>query len=327
MGLALSKFESTASAEQTECHARFQQILAYGENNLKLGSKVRVVYEDKERDAYFLGRLTTKNGADSPELAFYEPVGPGFLDNILLFDPKKTQITNAEGKFFSDTDTSAIVKPREQPGPNCAAFAAYNCLQQLRLMHGKDDPSTPSTLKLLENTEGQNRLVRWLNEFLYKKLSLREMFIAQGITRSSPSNLRLTEIFKKLSQETGYKYFHGSDGEGFSKNILNFLQKGWPVVITYKGTGRYKDMSHAFHQPHHIAIGKEKNIYYAPRTSRNESLAEGGHAVVALGIFEAPGSGWKVLIADSNYPVPILWDYSELQGSWFASMELFVLYK
>lgn len=273
-------------------------VASYSGFGLTQGEPVKIQFgEDSNRaSAVFLGRLIGLQDT-SPDLLFYEQE----RKLIHIIPIQKLSIQRRSGESISAHDSSPIVRSENQEGGTCAAYSIFNCLRQLHYT-GRDGNGTIA--KQIETESGrQHLLVRLINE-----IYLKDRFYE--------------DVLSEVGKQYGFKFREVlyRDSLDLKKKITKSLRSGSPVMLRFDtnfemATTPFTVLNHA------DGVEAERKMWM-PRTSRKK--AKLGHMVFALGIVEVEGIK-KILISDSNWKVPRLWDLSAFDKPEYSNISAYVV--
>lgn len=249
---------------------------------LAIGSRVRINFGPNRAnvDGLFLGRVVESDGRSDEYL---------FLDlgrtRAYLVDRTNTQFSSPVRK------PQPLLRPIEQWGETCGAYAMTHFWQQYALagLRGNENlaammASERSRTRFLEQNVSQY--------YLSEPAEIQEVMQAHGKTFGVKCQ---TKTFSIGSLAADYVWRHVTLG---TPVILEFLLGPDMLTSTYETVD--------FEKP-----GPIDSRLWIPRKKGQKSY--GGHAIVAAAGFKAKGRR-KVLVIDSNWEEPRIWDIDRYLG-------------
>ncbi|MBA2403909.1 MAG: hypothetical protein H0V66_03990 [Bdellovibrionales bacterium] len=286
--LCLLLVVSSAYAEQI----KLKVITAVKDVNydLGIGSKVELTFVEKneKKEFMFMGRMV-----GHPELG----------EEILFLDEKDTRILMVDAESmtsgFLKTRMQNIVSPLEQAGETCAAYALYHYWQQTDLVGFK----------------GNGELAPVMS-----KERSRMKFLEESITRYY---LGRSSNFKPIMKNFGERF-------GFKCKEKTFEESGKAVDYVYNQSLTGKSVVMEFYLGKEMVTSSVEIEDYETKLEVDDRLwiprkvgerNGGGHAIVAAAAFTSLGRK-KVLVLDSNWIEPRVWDLEKYLGEKAAISEM-----
>ena len=258
--------------------------------DLGIGSKVELTFIEKneKKEFLFMGKML-----GHPDLG----------EEILFMDEKDTRIlmidTESMTTNFLKTRMQNIISTIDQAGETCAAYALYHYWQQTDSVGFK----------------GNNEL----GPVMGKERS-RMKFLEESITRyylGRSANLKL--IMKTFGDRFGFKCKEKifTESTKASDHVYNQTLTGKPVIMEfYLG----KNMVTSDFEIEDYETNSEVDArLWIPRKIGEKN--GGGHAIVAAAAFTSLGRK-KVLVLDSNWTEPRVWDLEKYLGEKAAIDEM-----
>lgn len=286
--LFLIVFIPTAFAEQV----KLKVITAVKNINydLGIGSKVELTFVEKnvKKEFLFMGKMV-----GHPDLG----------EEILFLDEQDTRILMIDAESmtasFLSTRMQNIISTIDQAGETCAAYALYHFWQQTDAVGFK----------------GNNEL----GPVMSKERS-RMKFLEESITRyylGRSANLK--PIMKSFGDRFGFKCKEKIFEESTKATdyVFNQTLTGKPVIMEfYLGP----DMVTSDYELEDYETSSEMDTrLWIPRKVGEKN--GGGHAIVAAAAFTSKGRK-KVLVLDSNWTEPRVWDLDKYLGEKAAIKEM-----
>lgn len=279
-------FSLTAGAQ--EVRVRVIDPVKQAGHKLGVGSRVELTYKTKNeiKPAVFLGRMVDQNNKNI---------------EFLFLDEKKTRITmidpqNLEG--FRKSDAQPIIRPIDQKGSTCLAYAVFHYWNHMYAT-GFSKPELEATMS------SDRERMRFLEETI-------DIYYIQNRTN-------ITNLMKHFGKRFGFKckntlFKNPKDAVDF---IFNKTLEGQPVLIDFNIS---KDMLTSTYE----VTDFEKPFSADPRLWLPRKVGQrmtSGHALVAAAAFKANGRK-KVLVLDSDWTEPRVWDLDKYLGKKAAVKEM-----
>ena len=251
-----------------------------------IGSKMKMVVDgEKEAEGTFLGRLVSSE---------YRTVGYMFQDykgeKNYIIPPSRCKIMSG-GEVVPNAQMQSYATTMLQEGSNCAELATVNFFSQLTHT-GRTGNGTLK--KELGTPEGWIKLQQYAQEYYTK---------TRGAYRFKP-------ILKKLGDMYGFTChsLEAVTATYMATKVKEVLGRGLPVLLEFFIGSDMVDASKQWVRTD-AKIGEDPR-FWAPREVGQKN--GGGHALVAVGMFETGSGRDKLLISDSDWKGrPVEWDYQE----------------
>lgn len=256
---------------------------------LGIGSKVELYFKTKNesKDALFLGRMVDQEGKNLEFL---------FLDEaktrISMIDPE-----NVSG--FRKNSSQPVIWPIDQKGSTCMAYAVFHYWNQIYAMKLSQNP------ELVKTMSSDRERMRFLEETI-------EIYYIQN--KTNVTNL-MTKLGKRYGMSCRNHLFQKP------KDAVDFIYRktteGKPVLIDFNisrdmVTSTYEVTD--FEKP----LLKDARLWL-PRKKGQRMTS--GHAIVGASGFIAKGRK-KVLVLDSDWTEPRIWDLEKYLGAKTAVKEM-----
>lgn len=285
--LILSLFSAFTFAQDVE--VKVLERLKNSIFDLGIGSRVSLDFLSKNetKEAIFLGRMVTQDGKTQEFL---------FLDEkktrILMIDPENL-------KGFRKSTAQAIVSPIEQLGNTCAAYGFFHFWGQMHEVGFKGTPLLTSTME-----SDRNRL----------------QFIEEAIDIYYLQNkINITNVMKMYGKRYGFECRNNpfTDPKKAADFIYNKASEGKPVLLDFN-TG--SDMVASTYEvtDYETPLRRDPRLWVPRRVGQRMAS---GHVIVAAAAFTAKGRK-KILVLDSNWTEPRVWDLTNYLGKKAAVKEM-----
>jgi hypothetical protein len=271
---------------------------------LNFGAHVHVKPKGQEAgfDATFAGRTHSTQNKES--YLFFKSGSPDEL-HIAENDPVRLQYSNGTpipSFWIRSSPQSAC-----QNGNTCAAYATFNALRHAQHI----------------GLRGNGLLARKMNSEVE-----RDAFLESIIGRLYGNNNRarnLDEAVSTYAQSFGYHSLSFSPWtHNFKETMLKELKNGWPVIMRFDIGMAQTPTPYRL-----LELSGAKNYVdrlWIPRHASDFKRPDGiGHAVLATGTFEHNGKHY-IIVVDSNWNQPRLWDADLLDRADDANMRAWVIY-
>lgn len=258
--------------------------------DLGIGSKVELTFVEKneKKEFLFMGRMKGH---------------PEFDEEILFLDEKDTRILMIDAtsmtSTFLNTKMQNVISPVDQTGDTCAAYALYHYWLQTDALGFKGN-----------NTLGP----------VMRKEHSRMKFLEESITRyylGRSANLK--PIMKTFGDRFGFKCKEKifEESNKAVDYVYNQSLTGRPVLMEfYLGN----DMETSSYELEDYETNAEMDTrLWIPRKVGEKN--GGGHAIVAAAAFTSQGRK-MVLVLDSNWTEPRVWDLAKYFGGKTAISEM-----
>ena len=258
--------------------------------DLGVGSKVELTFVEKneKKEAIFLGRMV-----NHPELG----------EEILFLDEKDTRILMIDAEnmasSFLKIRMQNLISPIDQTGETCAAYALYHHWQQTDAVGFKGNGQLTSVM-------GQERSRMKL---------LEESITSYYMGRSA--NLKL--IMKKFGDRFGFKCKEKifDDSKKAVDYVYSQTSSAHPVIMEFY-LGKNMVSSSYELEDYETKVEMDTRLWIPRKVGEKNA---GGHAIVAAAAFVSKGRK-KVLVLDSNWTEPRVWDLDKYLGEKAAISEM-----
>lgn len=257
--------------------------------DLGIGSKVSLDFLSKNetKEAIFLGRMVTQDGK---------------TQEFLFLDEKKTRIMMIDPenlKGFRKSSAQAILSPIEQLGNTCAAYGFFHYWGQ---MHEVGFQATP---KLASTMESDRNRLQFIEEAI-------DIYYLQN-------KINITNVMKMYGKRYGFECRNNpfTDPKKAAEFVYNKTLEGKPVLIDFNIGG---DMVASTYEltDYETPVRRDPRLWIPRKVGQRTSS---GHVIVAAAAFTARGRK-KVLVLDSNWTEPRVWDLTNYLGSKAAVKEM-----
>lgn len=275
---------------QAQVQIQIEKRIRLGNVALGVGSHVKMQFTSKRAtaDGLFLGRVVESDG-QSDELLFLDT----HKTRAYLIDRTQVRFAPQAGKM------QVVLRPMPQQGNSCAAYAFTHFWQQFALA-GVGGNMDLAAMMSSERTRLQ--------------------FFEENMSRYYLDNrINVVSIMKDFGKRFGVrcqtKVF--SNGDLAADFIFENSRQGYPVLIDFfigpnMVTSTYETVD--FEKP-----GPVDSRLWVPR--RRGERNSGGHMIVAAAAFEVRGRR-KVVVVDSNWDQPRIWDVDRYLGGKTAVKEM-----
>ena len=249
---------------------------------LGVGSKMRVQAAGAERDGWFLGRLV-RTDLSNTEFLFLDAA----TKTMFLLDQTRTQL-GSQGQSIDWSFAQPILDPLPQVGEDCAGYAIFHYLFQLSLSGFQGNGGLAA--RLATETARSELLAQSIED--YYMVPQNDFDIGRVL------NGHQKDYGFTCAKQTATTSLAASQG------VLTQLTQGNPVILDFwigpdmvTSAYRVQDPDHRF---------KEDPRLWIPRKI-GQSKA-GGHVIVAAAHFRTDEGREKLLVVDSDWPEPRIWD-------------------
>lgn len=284
---ALIVFASIAFAQEVE--VKVLERVKGSTYDLGVGSKVSLdfVSKNETKDAIFLGRMVTQDGK---------------VQEYLFLDEKKTRITMIDPenlRGFRKSSAQAIISPIEQLGSTCAAYGFFHFWGQMYEVGFK------GTEELMSTMESDRKRLQFVEEAI-------DIYYLQ-------QRINITTIMKMYGKRYGFSCRNNSfkDPRAAADFIYQKTSEGKPVLIDFNiGSDMVASTYEVtdFETP----LRRDPRLWVPRKVGQRTSS---GHVIVAAAAFMAKGRK-KILVLDSNWTEPRVWDLARYIGSKAAVKEM-----
>lgn len=256
---------------------------------LAIGSRVQLDYKTKniQKDAIFLGRMVDQ---EKNTMEF------------LFLDEKKTRISmidpeNIDG--FRKSRTQPVISPIDQIGSTCAAYGFFHFWNQSYVSGFK------STEELAVTMESDRRRMQFLEETI-------DAYYIQNKTN-------ITTLMKKYGKRFGFSCKNNpfTDSKKAAAFLFEKASSGSPIMIDFNIGS---DMVSSTYEvtDYETPVSRDPRLWIPRKVGQRTSS---GHVIVAAGAFVSKGKK-KLLILDSNWTEPRVWDLDKYIASKAAVKEM-----
>jgi hypothetical protein len=256
--------------------------------------------------AYFLGRIVAPEGDDAGILV-YEAT----RNLVHLVPMDQIEGTLSDGTVLRPEQLLPVMRSRNQVEATCQPYAMNNCISQLaRVRAGQPNLANADQLawrRTLSTEVGRSEL---LVRALLQRFDSKNTPLAQAVELAKPFGFVVYDIPRNNLND-------------FKAKFLEQVGWNWPTVVSF-------DVAESMgtHEANIIAHGSTdtylRELWLPMRKGQTKADR---HVVVALGTIPLPNGQTKILILDSNWRVPRLWDSSELDYLGSADMTAWVFHE
>lgn len=285
LSLVLLSFTTFAQ----EVNVKVVNPVKNGITDLGIGSRVQLDFKTQniQKPAIFLGRMVTQDGK---------------TQEFLFLDEQRTRISmidpgNLTG--FRKSTSQAIMSPIDQLGSTCTAYGVFHFWGQMYEVGFKGTPELMSTMK------SDRRRMQLLEESI-------DIYYIQNKTN-------ITSLMKMYGKRFGFNCRNNTFTD--PKMAANFLfqktMEGKPVLLDFNISS---DMVASTYEvaDFETPVSRDPRLWL-PRKVGQRTVS--GHVIVAAGAFIAKGRR-KILVLDSNWTEPRVWDLDRYLGSKVAVKEM-----
>lgn len=258
--------------------------------DLGIGSKVELTFVEKnaKKEFLFMGKMLGH---------------PDFGDEILFLDEKDTRILMVDienmSAYFLKTRMQNIISSVDQAGETCAAYALYHFWQQTDAAGFK----------------GNNELGPVMSKERSRMKFLEESITSYYLGRSA----NLKPIMKKFGERFGFKCKEKifTETAKATDYVYNLAAFGKPVIMEFF-LGKEMVISDFEIEDYESSTEMDTRLWIPRKIGERSG---GGHAIVAAAAFTSMGRR-KVLVLDSNWTEPRVWDLDKYLGEKAAIGEM-----
>lgn len=283
----LALFSFTAIAQ--EVTVKILDAKKHSNFDIGIGSTVELDFKttNEKKKAIFLGRMVDQ---ERKTIEFL------FLDEqktrISMIDPE-----NISG--FRKSRSQAIIRPIDQVGSTCAAYGFFHFWNQTYVSALKSTPELPATM------ESDRRKMQFLEEAI-------DLYYIQN-------KINITTLMKKYGERFGFRCKNNpfTEAKLASDFLFQSASNGNPVLIDFNVGA---DMVSSTYEvtDYETPVSRDPRLW-VPRKVGQRSNS--GHVIVAAGAFISKGKK-KILVLDSNWTEPRVWDLQRYISSKAAVKEM-----
>lgn len=293
--------EQKCYADSPRCTVIISKAAAGLNYDLMLGREIEFSSLEnsvQKNKGIFLGLLRRIDGTYD-DLAVFVPTE----QRIVLIPSSWVDIRTADLNFGVNlANLFPVPRSVNQQGGTCAAYAIFNAFRQLRY---RDIKGNGMIEQHFATEESRHRFLTQVHYDYY-----------------SDSNWK--DAVANTTRETGIAFYDISTNSvsGFQTELRKYLAQGLPVLVRF-------DVAKTMAQTPYTLFEYSKNaatdrLLWLPADSSGSS--NGGHQVVALGTF-VHGVNEYVIILDSNWQAPRIWDMREFEKLYSAGIRANVLWQ
>lgn len=271
---------------------------------LDFGTKVHVQPkgQDSGFDATFAGRSYSTQNKES-----YHFFKHGSSDELYIAEQDPVRLKFSNGDPLASFWVRSSPQSACQIGNTCAAYATFNALRHVQYI----------------GIRGNGLLSRKLDN-----PTEQDAFLASIITRLYGNNNKARTLDEAISTYAASYGFHVLSfspwTHPFKDTMLKHLKKGLPVIM------RFDIATTQTPTPYRLLELSGAKDYaerlWIPRRANDPKHSDGiGHAVLATGTFEHNGKQY-IIVVDSNWSQPRLWDADLLDRADDANMRAWVIH-
>jgi hypothetical protein len=257
--------------------------------SLGIGSRVELDFKTKneQKPAIFLGRMVNQ---ENKSIEF------------LFLDEKKTRISmidpsNVEG--FKKSSSQVIIQPIDQKGSTCAAYGMFHFWNQMKAVGYKGTEELSSTM------ESDRKRLQFIEEII-------DLYYLQN-------KLNITTLMKNFGKRFGFKCKNNpfTDPKAAAEFIFNKTGEGKPVLIDFNIGPDMVTSTYDLNDFETVS-GRDARLWVPRKVGQRNA---GGHVIVAAASFVSKGKR-KVLVLDSDWAEPRVWDLEKYLGKKAAVKEM-----
>ena len=287
--LKIVLFLISFSALAQEVNVKVLSRIKHGHFDLGIGSQVELDFKTSRqvKKAIFLGRMINQDG-ETIEFLFLDEV----KTRIMMFDPD-----NISG--FRKSTSQAIISPIDQVGSTCTAYGFFHFWEQMYEAGFKGNAELASTM------EPDRRRMQFLEEAI-------DLYYIQN-------KINITSHMKNYGKRFGFKCKNNSfkDPSLAADFIFKITSEGRPVLIDFNIGSDMVASSYEIND-YETPVGRDPRLWIPRRVGERMSS---GHVIVAAAAFISKGRK-KVLVLDSNWTEPRVWDLKKYVSSKTAVKEM-----
>jgi hypothetical protein len=280
---SLTVFFMFLNAQAAPVTVQVQSKVSSDRFDFGVGSKVKLIFGGNRAnaDAVFLGRMTKQNGAATDNL---------FLDlqktRVYMVDVANTKFTSPVGK------SQAILKPMDQVGGTCAAYAITHFWKQMYWSGYRGDASFTDTIT---TEEGRTKLL---------EETIGRYYMDHRMTMNSTMN--------NYGKRFGFnckssKFLTGAEAADF---VYRKARDGKPVIMEFDIGPNMTESTYEV-TDYENPTTPDPRLWIPRKTGMKNA---GGHAIVAAAAFEVFGRK-KIIVLDSDWTEPRIWDAERYMGA------------
>lgn len=242
--------------------------------DIAIGTRVELTIKGKEKKpAVFLGRMIDQE-ENNVEFLFLDEQ----KTRILMISPE-----NVEG--FRKSRSQAIIRPIDQKGSTCTAYAFLHFWDQMYVSNFK------GTAELKDVMSSDRGRLQFIEEMI-------DIYYLQNKTN-------ITSLIKKTGERFGFKCKNNpfTDARKAADFIFQKTSEGTPVMIDFNIGSDMVSSSYEV-TDYERPVSMDPRLWI-PRKVGQRSTS--GHTIVAAAGFVSRGKK-KVLILDSDWSEPRVWD-------------------
>ncbi len=277
------------SALAQEVNVKVLSRIKHSHFDLGIGSLVELDFKTSRqiKKAIFLGRMINQDG-ETIEFLFLDEM----KTRIMMFDPD-----NVSG--FRKSTSQAIISPIDQVGSTCTAYGFFHFWEQMYEAGFKGSEELASTM------ESDRRRMQFLEEAI-------DLYYIQN-------KFNITSHMKNYGKRYGFKCKNNpfKDPSLAADFIFKTTSEGRPVLIDFNIGSEMVASSYEIND-YENPVGRDPRLWIPRRVGERTSS---GHVIVAAAAFISKGRK-KVLVLDSNWTEPRVWDLKKYVSSRAAVKEM-----
>lgn len=285
--LSLALFSLSLFAQ--EVNVRVVNPIKNQITDLGIGSRVQLDFKTYrvQKPAIFLGRMVTQDGKTA---------------EFLFLDEQKTRITmidpqNVSG--FRKNTSQAIMSPIDQLGSTCTAYGVLHFWGQMYEVGWK---GTPELMSVMESDRRRMQLLEETIDLYYIQNKTNITTMMKNYGKRFGFNCR-NNPFTNPRQAADFLFQKTSEGKPV---LIDFNIGSDMVASTYEVTD------------YETPVSRDPRLWLPRKVGQR---ATSGHVIVAAGAFISKGRR-KLLVLDSNWTEPRVWDLDRYLGSKVAIKEM-----
>lgn len=279
----------TSFVSAQEVSVRILEKVKQTSFDIGIGSKVELDYKSKaeKKEEIFLGRMIDQNGKNV---------------EFLFLDEKKTRISMIDPENVGGikrSQTQPVIQPIDQKGSTCLAYAIFHYWNQMYAAGFSKNEA------LVKTMSSDRERMRFLEETI-------EIYYIQNRTN-------ITNLMKNFGKRYGFTCKNNmfTNPKDAVKFIYEKTLQGRPVLIDFNISKNMLTSTYEitdFERP----VSSDPRLWL-PR-KRGQRMTS-GHAIVGASAFMANGRK-KVLVLDSDWTEPRVWDLDKYLGTKAAVKEM-----
>ena len=283
---SLALLSLTAFAQ--EVTVRVLQPVKSPVTDLGIGSRVELDFKTRniKKPAIFLGRMVTQDGR---------------AQEFLFLDEQKTRISmidpeNVTG--FRKATSQAIISPIDQQGSTCTAYGVFHFWGQMNEVGYR----TPPLMSVMKSDRARMQLLEETIDIYYIQ-----------------NKTNITTLMKMWGNRFGFNCRNNpfTNPRQAADFLFQKTMEGKPVMIDFN-IGSDMVASTYEMTDFETPVSRDPRLWLPRKVGQRMTS---GHVIVAAGAFISRGRR-KLLVLDSNWTEPRVWDLDRYLGSKVAVKEM-----